>query len=106
MILKLFLCFIPLLTQFLPVTLLIIYMCVCAVGLISLSVFLVFQIRVVNAFRMGLEADSFDKRSLSSLHSQHSLQNIRLQALKKSSSHSDQPISRSPKAENQDVTRL
>jgi len=77
------------------------------VGLISLSVFLVFQIRVVNAFRMGLEADSFDKRSLSSLHSQHSLQNIRLQALKKSSSHTtDQPISRSPKAENQDVTRL
>jgi Ca2+ transporting ATPase len=45
------------------------------------------QIRVVNAFRMGLDADSFDKRSLSSLHSQHSLQNLRMQALKKSTSH-------------------
>ena len=45
------------------------------------------QIRVVNAFRMGIDgADSFDKRSLSSLHSQHSLQNMRLQALKKSAS--------------------
>lgn len=45
------------------------------------------QIRVVNAFRMGLDADSFDKRSLSSLQSQHSIQNLRLQALKKSASH-------------------
>ena len=36
---------------------------------------------------MGLEADSFDKRSLSSLHSQHSLQNLRMQVLKKSASH-------------------
>lgn len=36
---------------------------------------------------MGLEADSFDKRSLSSLHSQQSIQNLRLQALKKSLSH-------------------
>jgi len=44
------------------------------------------QIRVVNAFRMGVDADSFDKRSLSSLHSQHSLQNMRLQAMKKSAS--------------------
>lgn len=46
-----------------------------------------FQIRVVNAFRMGLDADSFDKRSLSSLHSQHSLQNLRMQVLKKSTSY-------------------
>ncbi len=50
-----------------------------------------FQIRVVNAFRMGLDADSFDKRSLSSLQSQHSLQNLpinlRMQALKKSTSY-------------------
>ena len=44
------------------------------------------QIRVVNAIRMGVDADSFDKRSLSSLHSQHSLQNMRLQAMKKSAS--------------------
>jgi Ca2+ transporting ATPase len=36
------------------------------------------QIRVVNAFRMGLEAaDSFDKRSLSSIHSQYSLHTLR-----------------------------
>ena len=55
--------------------------------LISLFCFLVFQIRVVNAFRMGLDADSFDKRSLSSLHSQHSLQNLRMQVLKKSTSY-------------------
>jgi Ca2+ transporting ATPase len=45
------------------------------------------QIRVVNAFRMGLDADSFDKRSLSSLHSQHSLQNLRMLVLKKSTSY-------------------
>ena len=36
---------------------------------------------------MGLDADSFDKRSLSSLHSQHSLQNLRMQVLKKSTSY-------------------
>ena len=42
---------------------------------------------MVNAFRMGLDADSFDKRSLASLHSQQSLQNLRLQqAMKRSSS--------------------
>jgi len=41
------------------------------------------QIRVVNAFRMGLDADSFEKRSLSSLQSQHSLY---LQMIKKSTS--------------------
>ena len=46
-----------------------------------------FQIRVVNAFRMGLEADSFDKRSLSSIQSQHSIQNLRMQVLKKSVSN-------------------
>ena len=51
-----------------------------------------FQIRVVNAFRMGLDADSFDKRSLSSLQSQHSLQNLRMQVLKKSAS-SDAEVS-------------
>jgi Ca2+ transporting ATPase len=45
------------------------------------------QIRVVNAFRMGLDADSFEKRSLSSLQSQHSITNLRLQAMKKSASH-------------------
>jgi len=50
------------------------------------------QIRVVNAFRMGLDADSFDKRSLSSLQSQHSLQNLRMQVLKKSAS-SDAEVS-------------
>ncbi len=59
--------------------------------LISVYVFSHFQIRVVNAFRMGLDADSFDKRSLSSLQSQHSLQNLpinlRMQALKKSTSY-------------------
>lgn len=44
------------------------------------------QIRVVNAFRMGLEADSFDKRSLSSLQSQHSLALRNLQLIKKSAS--------------------
>lgn len=59
----------------------------CSVILLVLLCFFPLQIRVVNAFRMGLEADSFDKRSLSSLHSQHSLQNLRLQALKKSVSH-------------------
>ena len=82
--------------------------CLCvAVYLISLSVFLVFQIRVVNAFRMGLEADSFDKRSLSSLHSQHSMQNLRLQALKKSVSHNaDMQMTRGNVGERQDVTRL
>ena len=75
--------------------------------LISLSVFLVFQIRVVNAFRMGLEADSFDKRRLSSLHSQHSMQNLRLQALKKSVSHNaDMQMTRGNVGERQDVTRL
>ena len=36
---------------------------------------------------MGLDADSFDKRSLSSLQSQHSLQNLRMQVLKKSTSY-------------------
>jgi hypothetical protein len=36
------------------------------------------QIRVVNAFRMGLDgADSFDRRSLSSLQSQYSLHHVR-----------------------------
>ena len=49
------------------------------------------QIRVVNAFRMGLEADSFDKRSLSSLHSQQSIQNLRLQAIKRSVSSNPTP---------------
>lgn len=36
---------------------------------------------------MGLDADSFDKRSLSSLQSQHSLQNLRMHVLKKSTSY-------------------
>ena len=36
---------------------------------------------------MGLQADSFDIRSLTSLHSQASLQSIRLLAMKKSQSH-------------------
>ena len=54
-----------------------------------------FQIRVVNAFRMGLEADSFDKRSLSSIQSQHSIPNLRMQVLKKSTSHDVEiPMSR------------
>jgi hypothetical protein len=44
------------------------------------------QIRVVNAFRMGADVDSFDKRSLSSLHSHHSVANLRLAALRKSMS--------------------
>ncbi|CAH1783922.1 unnamed protein product [Owenia fusiformis] len=46
------------------------------------------QIRVVNAFRMGVDSlDSYENRSLSSLsHSQHSLQTLRQQALKKSGS--------------------
>ena len=55
--------------------------------LLFLCSFSHFQIRVVNAFRMGLDADSFDKRSLSSLQSQHSLQNLRMQVLKKSTSY-------------------
>lgn len=51
------------------------------------------QIRVVNAFRMGLDADSFDKRSLSSLQSHHSLTNLRMHVMKKSTSH-DAEVSR------------
>jgi len=40
------------------------------------------QIRVVNAFRMGLAgADSFDKRSLSSFHSHPSLPTLRSAAV-------------------------
>ena len=59
----------------------------CSLGHLICLCFLVFQIRVVNAFRMGLEADSFDKRSLSSIQSHHSLQNMRMQVLKKSGSN-------------------
>jgi len=46
------------------------------------------QVRVVNAFRMGLEADSFDRYSLSSAYSQHSLRTL---ALRKAAStaHAD-----------------
>lgn len=64
--------------------------------------FLIFQIRVVNAFRMGLDADSFDKRSLSSLNRQHSLQNLRMQVLKKSTSYEAEAAARN----YQDDSRL
>ena len=61
--------------------------CFCACVILVRVLSCVLQIRVVNAFRMGLEADSFDKRSLSSLHSQQSIQNWRLQqAMKRSAS--------------------
>lgn len=36
---------------------------------------------------MGLDADSFDQRSLSSIHSQQSIQSLRMQALRKQQSH-------------------
>lgn len=50
-----------------------------------------FQIRVVNAFRLGLEnQDSFDKRSLSSMHSQYSIHTMRSAALMVA--HARQPI--------------
>jgi Ca2+ transporting ATPase len=46
------------------------------------------QIRVVNAFQMDLDsADSFDRRSLCSLRSQHSLQHYRMLSLHRSTSH-------------------
>ena len=51
-----------------------------------LCVSLSWQIRVVNAFRMGLDgADSFEKRSLSSVHSHLSLYALRWAAEQKRS---------------------
>jgi magnesium-transporting ATPase (P-type) len=61
------------------------------------------QIRVVNAFRMGIDANSIDKRSLASLQSQQSYQNLRMQALKKPlSQENDSSIPQS--AENGEPT--
>ena len=53
--------------------------CVCVSRLLSLCFFfpICFQIRVVNAFRMSLDA-RYDNRSMSSVHSIHSLQNARM----------------------------
>lgn len=49
--------------------------------------FLYLQIRVVNAFRMGLDA-RFDSNSMSSVHSYHSLQNPKIRKSKPMSSPS------------------
>jgi hypothetical protein len=58
----------------------------------QLTYLLDFQIRVVNAFRMGLEnADSFEKRSLSSMHSQYSVHTMRAAAALVALSTSRQP---------------
>lgn len=46
------------------------------VACLAVFIFPSFQIRVVNAFRLGLEADSFEKRSLSSMQSQYSMQKM------------------------------
>lgn len=48
----------------------------------------VFQIRVVQAFRMGLDA-RYDSHSMSSIHSYHSLQNLRMN--KKAAASSNPP---------------
>lgn len=49
----------------------------------------VLKIEVIEAFRMNMDADSFDRRSLSSRHSVQSLQAYRMQAFRnlKSTSH-------------------
>lgn len=47
-----------------------------------------YQVRVVNAFRMGLEADSFDRYSLSSAYSQHSLRTLAMRRAA-STAHAD-----------------